>query len=113
MLPTANSSASPSDAAAYLHSVHAVRRPRPVRAVRRKGQTGRLAALRAGRQPSPERDSARRAGRAPAKNFSAMRKNFAPTSTQIKNEGQFISLANLQEPHIWQRSQVIGLTMSA
>jgi hypothetical protein len=41
-----------------------------------------------------------------------MRKNFAPTSTQIKNEGQFISLANLQEPHIWQRSQVIGLTMS-
>jgi hypothetical protein len=31
---------------------------------------------------------------------------------QIKNEGQFISLATLQEPHIWQRSQVNGLPMS-
>jgi hypothetical protein len=33
-------------------------------------------------------------------------------ATQIKNEGQFISLATLQEPHIWQRSQVNGLPMS-
>jgi hypothetical protein len=33
-------------------------------------------------------------------------------ATQIKNEGQFISPATLQEPHIWQRSQVDGLTMS-
>ena len=33
-------------------------------------------------------------------------------ATRIKNEGQVISLATLQEPHIWQRSQVDGLTMS-
>jgi len=40
-------------------------------------QTGRLAALQAGRQPQPERDGAGRTGRGPAKNFVAMRKNFA------------------------------------